>query len=227
MVSDGRLDEEAVEIPGPAGVLEGRLRRVNGEPSGGAVVAPPHPLYGGTMSNPVVVAIVRALAAAGYRTLRFNWRGTGRSDGRASGAIEDATGDYLAALDFLYETAGGAETTTGREAPALAAGYSFGAMTALTVSADCTKIGGLLLVAPPVGLADREVFRRIRLPAAIVVGDSDEFAPLADVEHVFGGRPGTRLHVVGGADHFFSAVPGDRLVAEFSAALPPAQGARG
>ncbi len=221
-MNDGRLDEEAVEISGPAGLLEGRLRRMYGESSGLAVVAPPHPLYGGTMSNPVVVAIVRALPAAGYRTLRFNWRGTGRSEGSASGATEDAIDDYLAALDFLCDVARAGETAMRSDNLALATGYSFGAMAAVAASTERTEIVGLLLAAPPVGLADSEVFTRIHLPIGIVVGDRDEFAPLADVDRVFNGLPRATLRVIRGADHFFSAVSGDRLVAEMAAAIPPA-----
>ncbi|RMF24295.1 MAG: alpha/beta fold hydrolase, partial [Deltaproteobacteria bacterium] len=198
-----RLDEEAIEIASAAGPIEGRLRRARQGSSGLAVVAPPHPLYGGTMSNPVVVAVVRALARQGVRTLRFNWRGTGRSAGRASGSLEDAAADYGAALDALL--AAGPQPLGGEPTGCVvAAGYSFGSVAAALVARERNEIGAVVLVAPPVGMLGEEPFTALEVPVAVVAGDTDEFAPASELRRVFGARDATCLHVVEGADHFFS-----------------------
>ena len=123
--------------------LEGLLGR--GE-AGAAVVAHPHPLYGGEMSNPVVSAIAEGLEQAGIAPLRFNFRGCGRSDGAPTADAATADEDMRAALAELR----------GRHAgPYLAAGYSFGAATALRVAAGEPSIERLILVAPPLTLIDR------------------------------------------------------------------------
>ena len=72
---------DAFPLHGPVGRLGAELHRAPGEPWFRAVVAHPHPLYGGTMDNGVVRLTVRALVAAGGEALRFNFRGVGGSDG--------------------------------------------------------------------------------------------------------------------------------------------------
>src|SRR6476661_5753070 len=73
--------EEPIVVSVPGGPsLEGRLARVPG-PRGGFVLCHPHPLYGGDMDNPVVIRAAEVVQAAGYATLRFNFRGVGASAG--------------------------------------------------------------------------------------------------------------------------------------------------
>ena len=95
-----KLLERMVAIPlGAAGeALEGvYLGGPDGSDSG-AVVAPPHPLYGGSMDSPVVNEVSYACRKAGLAALRFNWRGVGASAGRPSGEVADADADYAALL---------------------------------------------------------------------------------------------------------------------------------
>ncbi|MCP4496054.1 MAG: hypothetical protein GY825_04650, partial [Phycisphaeraceae bacterium] len=86
----------------PGSSLEGLWLPARGEegPRGGALVAPPHPLMGGSMDSPVTTEIALAASDAGYGALRFNYRGVGGSAGTPSGETEDADVDYRAALDF-------------------------------------------------------------------------------------------------------------------------------
>ncbi len=72
---------KTVTFAGPAGRLEGLWKEAAGARLGSAVFAHPHPLHGGTLHNKVVFRAARALAAAGYGTLRFNFRGVGLSRG--------------------------------------------------------------------------------------------------------------------------------------------------
>jgi|GEM_PF-116719 len=88
-------------IPGPY-QLEGLLSLTDGDPKGLALICHPHPLYQGTMHNKVVTTLARAAAECGYASLRFNFRGVGKSEGsygEGIGELEDAK----AALDFLLD----------------------------------------------------------------------------------------------------------------------------
>src|SRR5271166_3947152 len=94
----------ACESLGAGAALEGLFLHAAGPSRGGAVVAPPHPLYGGSMENPVVSELAFVCARAGLASLRFNWRGVGASSGVPSGALADAADDYAAALSHLRDS---------------------------------------------------------------------------------------------------------------------------
>jgi hypothetical protein len=110
--------EENVTIRGPGVNLEGRF--LAGGTTGGALITHPHPLYGGSMDNNVVWTARQACAARGMATLRFNFRGVGRSTGAYGDGVAEAE-DVVAALAFLKERAAG---------PYWVIGYSFGAAVA-------------------------------------------------------------------------------------------------
>src|SRR5881397_2599421 len=88
--------------------LEGRLATPEAEPSGGAIICHPHPQYGGSMSSKLVPAIQRALVAAGWAALRFNFRGVGRSEGSfdgGGGEVFDALGALARVREAVEEPA--------------------------------------------------------------------------------------------------------------------------
>jgi uncharacterized protein len=163
-------------------------------PGPGAVVAPPHPLYGGALSNPVVTAVVSGLAEARIASLAFNNRGVGDSEGRATDDLSAAREDYAAALDALAARVPG---------PYLAAGYSFGAVGALATAARDRRVAAAVLVAPPVDLLDAEDLTALAGPLLVIVGDRDAYAPLDRLTTRLAVRPDATLEIVEGADHFF------------------------
>ncbi len=166
-------------------------------PSGGpgAVIAPPHPVYGGELTNPVVTATARGLRDAGLATCAFNFRGTGASEGRPTDDPAAAADDYLGALDTLSGLTDG---------PYLAAGYSFGSATALAVAATVRWVRGVVLIAPPVSMVTAARYAAFPGPVLVVVGDGDGYAPLDGLRAELAARPDAILAVVAGADHFFS-----------------------
>lgn len=182
--------------------LDGRWRAGT---AGGAVVAPPHPEYGGRLDHPVVTAVVAALAHRGFATLAFNWSGVGESEGRVSGDLACAEADYGAALDELARR--------GVASPLVAAGYSFGAATALALA---ERVDRLLLVAPPVMMLGAEPLRRCPRPVAVVVGDADQYAPAERVRTLVPERHDRRLAILPGVDHFFA---GEAALARLAGAL--------
>ena len=164
------------------------------EEAGGAVVAPPHPLYGGSMDHPVVNELSWACSCAGFASLRFDWRGVGASTGTPSGEAADADADYGAALDHVCETV---------EGTVVACGYSFGAGAAVRASAGQLRVRKLVLVAPVPALIDAEALRDFGGSVLAISGARDSLAPPAEVEQLMACAADARVVVVPDADHFF------------------------
>jgi alpha/beta superfamily hydrolase len=162
----------------------------------GAVVAPPHPLYGGSMESPVVSELAYACAGAGLASLRFNWRGVGASAGAPSGELEDAEADVGAALTHLAGTLPG---------PLVAAGYSFGAAAAARAALRHRRVQRLLLVAPPPALLDPVALGSFAGATLLVAGSLDGVAPTHALESLAARLPRAELRVVPDADHVFAA----------------------
>ncbi len=172
--------------------LEGMLE--NPGAKRGVVITHPHPLYGGDMDNPVVLAMTESYRKAGFATLRFNFRGAGGSSGR----YEEGTGeicDLLAAKSRLE--AEGVEEV-------ICSGYSFGTWICLTASL-AHPITTDIMVAPPVTFIDFLAAPCDRGPKLVIAGTQDSFA---DIETLKGmvpvWNPSAALHIIEEADHFFS-----------------------
>ncbi len=165
-------------IDGPVGSLEAELHRPPIDPSFRAVVAHPHPLYGGTMDNGVVMLAVRALVAAGAEALRFNFRGVGAS----AGEHDEGRGERL---DLGAATA--ALTARQPPLPLVIAGYSFGAVMTLehvTAAAERKRAGrttveptGVLLIAPPVTHYRDRDWTLGAIPTVVIYGERDDLTP--------------------------------------------------
>lgn len=160
-----------------------------------AVIAHPHPQYGGDMHNNVVAALWRGLAAAAVVTVRFNFRGVGRSGGTQSGGAAERD-DYAAALDSAAALA--------PDAPLYACGYSFGADVALTSTHD--RLAGWIVVAPPLRLFadDAYVAALDARPTHVIAGLHDQFAAPEVVRAATAGWRNVHVHTVDMADHFFA-----------------------
>ncbi len=184
--------ETAVTFTSGALTLEGRYDKGDGKR--GAVITHPHSLYGGDMDNPVVTTIVRAYAKAGYATLRFNFRGVGRSGGFFDGGAGEVK-DVAAALAFM--------AGKGIEAFDLA-GYSFGAWVNAHVDCAAAGVRRMIKVSPPVAFMDYDVVSAIPSLSLVVSGSADEIAP-PDVirKHLPLWNPDARFEVIQGADHFY------------------------
>lgn len=168
------------------------------------VVLHPHPQYGGDMNNHVVVALCETLSHSGSAALRFNFRGTGRSEGEYSGGPGERE-DALAAIDEVR--AAGAKTVG-------LAGYSFGAAVAASVAEEA-GVEHLVLVSPPTVMGGG-LSLPITIPTLAVTGENDTVSSAAIVRAV--DFPNVRAAVVPGVDHGWW--PGveklSALVAEFA-----------
>ena len=172
-------------VAGPAGRIECAVDLSQGTPRGVALVAHPHPLYGGTLDNKVVQTLARAFVELGYETWRPNFRGVGETEGvhdEGRGELED-----LAAVLKEIQTE-----------KFVLAGFSFGA-SLMARLAERAKPQWLVLVG--VGIT------RLQAPAVpadtlVIHGENDDTVPLATV--LDWARPQELpVVVVPGADHFF------------------------
>jgi len=174
--------------------LEGLLARQSGKK--GIVVTHPHPLYGGDMYNPVVEAIAGAFQKKGYTTLRFNFRGVGRSQGK----YDDGHGeqrDVRAALAYLKNLS--IEHLN-------LAGYSFGAWVCYNLAVAMPNVKNMVMVSPPVGFIDFSPQIAIPILRSVITGSQDnDIAPAHRIRQLMSvWNPGATLKIVKDADHFYS-----------------------
>jgi alpha/beta superfamily hydrolase len=186
-------DAKPLFIEGPAGMLEAALREAD-DPKGAVVLAHPHPLYGGTLNNPVVFHADRELNRAGFTTLRFNFRGVERSDG-AHDEGRGEVGDVAAAAEWLKALAPGK--------PLILVGYSFGSRCAIVHAISDPTIAGVIAIGLPLRIWSFDL-PALRRPLAVVQGTKDEFGSIAEIESLIARlTPPGRLYQVPGATHLF------------------------
>ena len=187
---------ESLSLQGPAGALEALLRMPKERVEKAAVLCHPHPLYQGSMHSPVVFRAARAFHRSGIATLRFNFRGVGRSAGIYDGGRGEID-DVRAAIEFLR----------GRfpDLPLALAGYSFGSLVGFQAAAGDARVGQLIGIGVPVALDSFDFLRDVDKPLWIFQGDRDEFGPLEQIKGLIklAGRP-SRLITIPGGDHFFT-----------------------
>lgn len=186
-------------LHGTAGRLEALLTAGSPDATHAAVVCHPHPLYGGTLHNKVVFHTMKALNRLGFPVLRFNFRGTGLSEGEHAGGIGEVD-DVRAALDWLeHEFA----------LPVIFAGFSFGAAVGLRVACPDPRVAALIALGLPVmpiddRLYDFEFLRACSKPKLLVSGSRDQFGPPGKLEALVANfaEPKKLVRIEAG-DHFF------------------------
>jgi hypothetical protein len=180
----------------PPRALEGVLVLPPGARAG-AVVCHPHPEYGGTMDNAVVLAVCRALAAAGRAVLRFNFGGVGRSQGAWSGGAAEVN-DVGAALGALA-------ARLPPSAPLALVGYSFGAWAALRAARAAPALAVVVAVAPPLTVLGWDFLPDVAAPVVVVAGEADHLCPPGRCAALVAAAPGRTARVtISGADHFLA-----------------------
>lgn len=176
-------------VDGPAGKLDVRVR---GEGSG-VLILHPHPFHGGSMGTRFVHKLATDLAEAGYQTIRFNFRGVGRSVGeydRGHGETEDA----LAIWDHYQ--------------PKFVVGFSFGGAIAVNVAA-ARPAKGLVCISTPAHVRDSDLepwreAAKVSCPTAIVYGTSDTVVERSQVDALKAGFTAPIEFLVEGGDHFLT-----------------------
>ena len=181
----GALKIEGVLTSSPEGKAEHRAA---------VAIAHPHPLHGGDMESGVVLAITDRLAGLGIPSLRFNFRGVGRSEGR----YDDGRGeldDLKAAVSFLGKEEGIDPGKIGL------AGYSFGAEIVMRLAVESSARRPVLAVSPVVSSISGRRWNITPGPKLVVCGDSDAFLP---AERLRAGTLEEEHLIIDGEDHFWT-----------------------
>ena len=186
-------------LTGPAGRLEALLNAGAPDATHAAIVCHPHPLFGGTLHNKVVFHAMKAINSFGFPVLRFNFRGTGMSEGehdRGVGEVEDVR----SALDWLEQEF---------SLPIIFAGFSFGAAVGSRACYADDRVSALIALGlPVVAVGDRiydfEFLRACTKPKLFVSGSRDQFGPAGKLEALVGtfSEPKKLVRIEAG-DHFF------------------------
>lgn len=178
-------------VPGAAGQIECAIDLPATPPIGTAIVCHPHPQHGGTMDNKVVQTLARAVLQLGWRSVRFNFRGVGASQG----AWDDGVGevdDAMAVIDAQRDAT----------APLLLAGFSFGGYVASQAAQrlpDGAKAAQLVLVGPS---TEKQTMAMVPPETIVVHGEVDDVVPLSAT--LAWARPQSLpVIVLPGVGHFF------------------------
>jgi len=158
------------------------------------VLCHPHPEHGGTMHNKVVTIMERSVRELGLRTIRFNFRAAGESEGEHDDGYGE-TDDLFAVIEWVRRSRPDDELWLG--------GFSFGSFIALR-AAQNLKLGQLITIAPPVDRYEFSQMQHPQCPWLVIQGDEDDVVALEDVncwiEKV---DPQPEYLIMEQADHFF------------------------
>jgi alpha/beta superfamily hydrolase len=188
------MAEQSVKI-----VVDGQITLVGGytpcdsPPKGAALIMHPHPLYGGSMHNNVVEALVQAANQADWSALRFNFRGVGGSSGQHDNGRGEQE-DVIAAASWLQVRA---------EAPLALLGYSFGSLVAANAASRIPGLKCGVWVAPPLILGELPPWPQDNGPLLMIAGTSDEFTNIAWLQgYIKDTSAQCSLITIDGGDHF-------------------------
>lgn len=190
-----------VIMNGPAGRLEGRYSHSKLPNAPIALLLHPHPQHGGTMNNRIVYTLFHAFTKRGFSSLRFNFRGVGRSHGtydRGEGELSDAA----SALDWL-------QTYNPNASACWIGGFSFGAWIGMQLLMRRPELDGFLSIAPPANMFDFSFLAPCPASGLIVHGDRDEIVPEASVTRLVNKLSSQKdikidYRRLEGANHFFN-----------------------
>jgi alpha/beta superfamily hydrolase len=190
-----------VNFNGPEGRLEGRYYPSNRPNAPVALLLHPHPQHGGTMNNKIVYSMYQIFIKHGFSSLRFNFRGVGRSQGQfdnGQGELSDAA----SALDWM-------QSQNPNTSSCWIAGFSFGAWVAMQLMMRRPEIQGFISVAPPASMYDFSFLAPCPASGMIIHGNKDEIIPQSSVDKLAQKLQKQKnitidYRTIEGSDHFFN-----------------------
>lgn len=199
-----------VIINGPEGRLEGRYHHHKTPGAPIALVLHPHPEHGGTMNNKVTYALYRTFVEMGFNTMRFNFRGVGKSEGRF-GQGEGELSDAACILDWM-------QTYNPAPASCWVAGFSFGAWISMQLLMRRPEIEGFVSVSPPANMYDFSFLAPCPVSGLMLQGAQDQIVTTESVTKLCEKLALQRnievtQKIIEGADHFYGQQL-DRVVSE-------------
>lgn len=192
-----------VIINGPEGRIEAKYQHIrSGAPI--ALVLHPHPEHNGTMNNKVTYALYRTFVSAGFNTLRFNFRGVGKSEGKFDNG-EGELSDAASVLDWL-------QAYNPNASHCWIAGFSFGAWIGMQLLMRRPEVDGFIMASPPANMYDFTFLAPCPVSGLFIQGDSDTLVTADSVTQLaktLSAQKNIQVQDkrIQGADHFFT----DRL----------------
>ena len=185
---------------GPDGRLVGKYKKGQSLNPPVALLLHPHPLYGGTMNNPIVMELYNIFDALGFSTFRFNFRGVGKSEGKFDNGLGELA-DAAAALDWVQRQ----NPNTNQ---CWVSGFSFGAVICMQLLMRRPEITRFVSVSPQPNLYDFNFLAPCPASGLIIHGKKDEIAPIDDVQKLAQKLQAQKnitveYEEVSGANHFY------------------------
>ena len=182
-------------IPGPAGRLEGKYFKNPKFGSPVAIVLQPHPQYGGTMNNRIVMEIFKSFVDNGFSVLRLNFRGVGKSDGtfdNGQGELSDAA----AALDWI-------ERENQDYSQCWVSGFSFGSLICMQLIMRRPEVTKFISIAPQPNVYDFTFLAPCPTSGQVIYGEKDELVSKESINEL-----NNRLKSQKGIEVIFSEIKG-------------------
>ena len=172
------MDNKIVEIfiPGPAGRLEAKYFKSEKNTSPIALVLQPHPQYGGTMNNKVVVDTFHTFVENDFSVCRVNFRGVGKSDGEFDNG-QGELADAAATLDWL-------ERENFDNSQCWVSGFSFGSLIAMQLLMRRPEINRFIAISPQPNVYDFSFLAPCPTSGQVVYSDGDELVTKESIEEL-------------------------------------------
>ena len=193
--------ESEIFIPGPAGRLEAKYFKSNKKTSPIALILHPHPQYGGTMHNKIVVETFNTFKDNDFSVCRVNFRGVGKSDGEFDNG-QGELADAAAALDWI-------ERENFDNSQCWIAGFSFGSLIAMQLLMRRPEINRFIIISPQPNVYYFSFLSPCPTSGMIICGKKDELVSsqsLNELKQRLSNQKGINIQFdqVSDANHFFS-----------------------
>ena len=197
------MENKVVEIfiPGPAGRLEAKYHKSKKKTSPIALILHPHPQYGGTMNNKVVVEAFNTFVDNGFSACRVNFRGVGKSDGEFDNG-QGELADAAAALDWI-------ERENFDNSQCWISGFSFGSLIAMQLLMRRPEVNRFVIISPQPNVYDFSFLTPCPTSGMVIYGKKDELVSnqsIIELKNRLSSQKGINVifDQISNANHFFS-----------------------
>ena len=193
---------QQIFIPGPAGRLDAKYYKGSKKTSPIALILQPHPQYGGTMDNKIVVELFKTFADNEFSVCRINFRGVGKSDGEFDNG-QGELADAAAALDWV-------EKENFDNSQCWVSGFSFGSLIGMQLLMRRPESNRFVSVSPQPNVYDFSFLSPCPTSGLIVYGSNDELVPIEDMNSLnerLSAQKGIKVEFekIPNANHFFTS----------------------
>lgn len=207
-----------LRIKGKVGIIEGEihtpekiaveLKDIQSLSTTLVILCHPHPQYGGNMLNNVINALFHELPKYGFATVRFNFRGVGRSEGKYDGGYGEQE-DLKSVCDYFLK-----KNSNYNYKQIILCGYSFGATIAGAIFAQAPEYVGYISISYPITfIPDFLDFIHVRKPKFFIMGDKDDFTTSKDFISLFEKLPEPKQKkIIAGINHFWMNAKAESLL---------------